>query len=84
MSLEPIRNNSTVNIPESQAVREEWGGDSQETKMPKGRERTGVAKTAGLCREEQLEEGKPSPVSGLEKLGVESGKAVRRTVTGRD
>lgn len=72
MSLEPISNNSRVNIAESQAMREGWGGESQETKTPKGREGTGVAKTAGLCRKEQLEEGQASQVSGLEKFRVRS------------
>lgn len=55
MSLETIRNNSRVNLTVSQATREEWGGESQETKMPKRWEKTGVAKTAGLYREERLE-----------------------------
>lgn len=72
MSLEPIRNNSRVNIAESQAMREEWGGESQETKTPKGWEGTGVAKIAGLSRKEQLEEGQASQVSGLEKFRVRS------------
>lgn len=77
MSLERIRNNSTVNITESQVMREELGGESQETKMQKGRRRTSVAQTAGLRREERAGGRAACAFPGLEKFRVRNGEAIQ-------
>ena len=52
--------------------------------MPKGHERTHKAKTAGLCREGQLEEGQLGAVPGLEKFRIRSGEASQKDKTGKD